>query len=184
MSDTLVTENIKLVPFVVIKYFRPQSDFSDFEDLCSVGNIGLVRAAKTFDPTKRITFSTYATKCICNEILRSIRENTRKKRTASEGFLYLDQTYMDGEIEASFHQVISSKDTDIEDIENKMDVEYLLSVLTDKEKQLLTWYFGLNGVRPMNHREIARRMGCTSGNVSQLIRKALKYLRTRMEVAS
>lgn len=179
MNDTLVTENINLVPFAVRKYFRPQSDF---EEWCSVGNIGLIKAAKTFDPDQKAAFSTFATKCICNEINRVILGNSRKKRVATKGFVYLD--HEDEDKEVNRYDLIRSEGTGMEDVENKMYVDYLLSLLKEREKELLILHFGLNGVTAISCTEIAQKMGCSKTRVSQIIRKALERLRERTVSAS
>lgn len=182
MNESLVTENMKLVPFVVRKYFRPRSDF---EDWVSVGNLGLVKAAKTFDPNQKIAFSTFATKCICNEISRTILTGNRQKRTAKQGFVYLD--HVDKEKDNNLYDVIPLEGTDkiLEDVENRILVQYLLSLLkNERDKELLIMYFGLNGATPMSGEEIGKQIGCTRTRVSQIIRRSLQYLRTRTGEAS
>lgn len=47
------------------------------EDLFQTGSIGLLQAIRTFEPNKG-TFSTYATKCIANSIIRTYNVNKRK----------------------------------------------------------------------------------------------------------
>lgn len=43
-------------------------------DLFSVGTRGLIKASNTFDPEKNIKFTTYASRCIENEILMYLRK--------------------------------------------------------------------------------------------------------------
>ena len=45
----------------------------DMEDLISIGTIGLIKAVNTFDAAKKIRLSSYASKCIENELLMMIR---------------------------------------------------------------------------------------------------------------
>lgn len=45
----------------------------DYEDIFQIGCIGLIKAGKTFDESKNIKFSTYATTCIKQEILKSFQ---------------------------------------------------------------------------------------------------------------
>ena len=63
--DTLIEHNLRLVAFIVNKKYP---DSNDQDDLISIGTIGLIRAAETFDYTKGHQFSTYASKCIDNAI--------------------------------------------------------------------------------------------------------------------
>ena len=75
--NTLIEHNLRLVAYIVNKNYP---DFNDSDDLISIGTIGLIRAAETFDFTKGHQFSTYASKCIDKPIV------TLRKRTVSSVF--------------------------------------------------------------------------------------------------
>ncbi len=74
--NELVEHNLRLVAFIVKKQYP---DSNEQEDLISIGVIGLIRAAETFNLEKKISFSTYASKCIDNQIKMHFRK-TRKRR--------------------------------------------------------------------------------------------------------
>lgn len=61
----LIEHNLRLVAYIVKKHY-PEA--YDTDDLISIGTIGLIRAAETFDYQKGNHFSTYASKCIDNAI--------------------------------------------------------------------------------------------------------------------
>ena len=63
--NILIEHNLRLVAYIVNKYYP---DSNDSDDLISIGTIGLIRAAETFDYSKGHHFSTYASKCIDNAI--------------------------------------------------------------------------------------------------------------------
>lgn len=63
--DELIVHNLRLVAYIVKKNY-PEA--KDPDDLVSIGTIGLIRAAETFDYQKGNHFSTYASKCIDNAI--------------------------------------------------------------------------------------------------------------------
>lgn len=63
--DKLIVHNLRLVAYIVKKNY---ADSNDIDDLISIGTIGLIRAAETFDYEKQNRFSTYASKCIDNAI--------------------------------------------------------------------------------------------------------------------
>jgi len=64
--DTLIAHNLRLVAHIVKKYY---SACDQNEDLISIGTIGLIKSAETFDSSKKVRFATYASKCIENAIL-------------------------------------------------------------------------------------------------------------------
>ena len=68
-EELLIKHNLRLVAFVAKKY----KNFSDQDELISVGSIGLLKAVKTFKKEKGRSFSTYASRCIENEILMLFR---------------------------------------------------------------------------------------------------------------
>lgn len=72
MQD-LIIENMKLVGWVVNKYFS-KAYSHEYEDLQSAGYIGLVTAAKKYDPEFKAAFSTYAIPMIIGSIKRYIRD--------------------------------------------------------------------------------------------------------------
>lgn len=72
-KEHLVLNNQKLVHYLVQKMgVTPKS--SEYEDIVSIGMLGLVKAAITFDPSKKYAFSSYASRCINNEIFMHYRK--------------------------------------------------------------------------------------------------------------
>lgn len=71
-EQTLVTQNMGLINMAVKKY----TGFGvDYDDLFQIGAIGLVKAAKAFDTSKNLQFSTYAVTKIVGEIKTYLRDN-------------------------------------------------------------------------------------------------------------
>ena len=74
--NELINHNIALVINQVVKKFCTNN--YDRRDLVSIGLIGLIKSVDTFDVNRNISFSTYATKCIDNEILMFLRRDKNK----------------------------------------------------------------------------------------------------------
>ena len=68
----LVGNNMGLVYSVVDKIYNTNYDR---EDLIQIGSIGLIKAAKKFDTSYNVMFSTYAVPMIIGEIKRFIRDD-------------------------------------------------------------------------------------------------------------
>ena len=64
--NKLVNHNMRLVAHIIKKYY---SNYSDQEDIISIGTIGLIKAINTFDYTKGTRLATYASRCIENATL-------------------------------------------------------------------------------------------------------------------
>ena len=71
-QDKLVAENMGLINLAAKRYLG----FGvDYEDLFQIGSIGLIKAAKAFDESKNLKFSTYAVAKITGEIKTYLRDN-------------------------------------------------------------------------------------------------------------
>ena len=78
--NILVEHNLRLVAHIIKKYY--QNDSSQ-DDLVSIGTIGLIKAINTFDINKNIKLSSYASRCIENEILMHFRNNRKSSQDVS-----------------------------------------------------------------------------------------------------
>lgn len=78
--DEFITNNMKLV-YSLARRFSQRN--VEYDDLVQIGCIGLIKAAKSFDHTYNVKFSTYAVPMILGEIKRYFRDNTLVKTSRS-----------------------------------------------------------------------------------------------------
>lgn len=76
----LITNNLRLV-FKIAEKLRNCG--IDKDDLIQLGNLGLCKAARNFDPTKSMPFAPYAVKCIKGTILNELQSHGRDSRNAA-----------------------------------------------------------------------------------------------------
>lgn len=76
----LIIGNEMLVYLIARKFLDTEIDF---EDICSISKIGLIKAAKGFNPKLGFKFSTYATRTIQNEIIDELNKVLAEKRAAT-----------------------------------------------------------------------------------------------------
>ena len=72
--NLLVEHNLRLVAHIIKKYYT-QSEESD--DLISIGTIGLIKGINTFSRDKGVRLTSYASRCIENEILMYFRSRRK-----------------------------------------------------------------------------------------------------------
>ena len=172
----LIERNLRLVAHIAKKY---QNVDEDMEDLISIGTIGLIKAVNTFDSDKTIKLSSYASKCIENELLMMLRGRKKKAREVS---LY-EPIGMDKEgNEISLLDVIENEQTDVLDrMELKQNVGKLGTLLdarlTDREREIICMRYGLSGGREITQREIGNMLGISRSYVSRIEKRALCKLR-------
>ena len=70
--ERLVSENSGLVHSIASRFLNRGVDY---EDLCQIGHIGMIKAIKNFDAEKGFAFSTYAVPLIIGEIKRFLRDD-------------------------------------------------------------------------------------------------------------
>ena len=78
--EKLIRHNLRLVAHIAKKYYALPSEQ---DDLISIGTIGLMKAVDTFDSTRRARFSTYASRCIENELRMHFRRERKNAPTLS-----------------------------------------------------------------------------------------------------
>lgn len=176
-KNILIERNLRLVAHVVKKY---QGIGEETDDLISIGTIGLIKAINTFNPDKSTRLSTYAARCIENELLMFLR--ARKKHSREVSLYEPIGTDKEGN-EISLLDVIESTPVDIvEDYFIKENTSYLLqsmkNVLSEKEYLVICYRYGLYGQKEQNQREIAKKLSISRSYVSRIEKNALIKLRT------
>ena len=175
-KQQLIVHNLRLVVYIAKKF---ESTGLNVEDLISIGTIGLIKAVTTFNPQKASRLSTYAARCIENELLMYFRA---KKKHSKEVSLYEPiGTDKEGN-EINLLDVIESTPVDIvEDCYIRENTDYLLrslkKVLSDKEYQVICCRYGLFGMEEETQREIARKLCISRSYVSRIEKTALQKLR-------
>lgn len=175
-KNILIEHNLRLVAHVAKKY---QSCAEDPDDLISIGTIGLIKAISTFDLSRASKLSTYAARCIDNELLMMLR--ARKKRSREVSLYDPIGTDREGN-EISLLDVIESPPIDVvEDCFKHDNLSHLLkhikNTLSPKEYHVICCRYGLGGQEPLTQREIARDLSISRSYVSRIEKNALRKLR-------
>ncbi len=179
--DVLVERNLRLVAHIIKKYY---STNGDQDDLVSIGTIGLIKAVNTFNPDKGIRLSSYASRCIENEILMFFRGSKKSSQDIS-----IDEP-IDTDKEGNsltLMDVLSTDDSVLEDIDTKVRVKKLkqyLPSLNDREKKIIILRYGLDGKNPFTQKEISKMLGISRSYVSRIEKKALEKLRKKFDSKS
>ncbi len=173
--EKLINHNMRLVAHVAKKY----STAAEADDLISVGSIGLMKAIDSYNLDKGSSLSTYASRCIENEILMLLRANKKHKVCVSieEGIGY-DK---DGS-ELTIKDIIpqqQEKDPDII-VEKRVLVQEIKNVmrekLSDREYKVITQRYGLDDGIERTQQEVANNMNISRSYISRIESKAISIL--------
>ena len=175
-KDILIERNLRLVAHIAKKYY---SENRENEELISIGIVGLIKAVNTYNPQKGNRLVTYACKCIENELLMMLRSEKKKNREVSLN----EPIGMDKEGNTiSLIDVMENDDIDaLKKMENAEDIvrvrKYVEKVLSDREKEIIIYRYGLDGREPMTQKKVGTTMGISRSYVSRIEKKALEKLK-------
>ncbi len=174
--NKLVEHNLRLVAHIVKKYDNGKDDV---DDLISIGTIGLIKGIDTFSNKNGTKLTTYAARCVENEILMFYRANKKNNKNISiNESVGFDK---DGN-EISFLDILKTPNPDyVNDIDLQDNIKLLykfIDVLTKREKEIIIKRYGLYNTKEQTQKEIAKEFKISRSYVSRIEKRALtKILR-------
>ncbi len=176
-KEVLVKHNLRLVAHIAKKY----SNYGDNDELISIGSIGLIKAIDSFSPDKGTQLATYASRCIENEILMTMR--TSKKHRGNVSINEPIGVDKDGN-ELTIMDMLSDDCSVIDDVENHILMERLLAItretLDDREYAIIRLRYGIGGVGALTQREVADKFKISRSYVSRIEKKALEKIKEQI----
>ena len=173
--NLLVEHNLRLVAHIIKKYYT-QAEEAD--DLISIGTIGLIKGINTYQRGKGVRLTTYASRCIENEILMYFR--SRKKATGDVSLSDAIETDGDSGTLSLLDVVSQEEDLDEQLCESDLRArlrEEIHRSLDKREEKIISLRYGLNGAEPLTQRETACLCGISRSYVSRIEKHALEKLR-------
>jgi RNA polymerase primary sigma factor len=177
--DKLIKSNLKFVASVARGY---QGLGLSYSDLISEGNCGLMKAIDRFDYEKGFKTISYSVWWIKQSILEALKERTgiegeslpqdcEKQNSLDDDEYTIDNIVDDNYIDYSSMDEFNT-------VELKKVIGNLINCLTEREKYVITEYFGLDSDESLTLEEIGHTIGLTKERVRQIKEKALKKLRS------
>ena len=184
--NILIERNLRLVAHIVKKF---ETKNIDTDDLISIGTIGLIKGIDTYKENKSTKITTYAARCIQNEILMYFRSNKKNQNNVSIN----DSIGYDKEgNEINLIDVLQSEEKEdfADSIHKEQNIELLkqyLGILSKREKEIIIKRYGLCMQDEKTQKEIAKEMGISRSYVSRIEKRALtkmlrEYLKNNQEI--
>lgn len=177
-EEKLIKHNLRLVAHIVKKYTSPNFDK---DELISVGSIGLMKAVKSYNSQKGNSFSTYAARCIQNEILMLLRSQKKWNNQISieekigcdkEGneLSLIDILQDNTQIEEHTHKKLQ-----LEKIKNHINKNF-----SKREKEIMILRYSLDGGVALTQNEVAKVLGISRSYISRIEKKCIQSLKQEL----
>lgn len=181
LESKLISANCKLISFIIIKNFSNINIY--FDDLYSVGSLGMIKAIRAFDLKRDNKFSTYAIRCIENEILMEIRKQKNRNSEYSLSAPYgLDK---DGH-ELKYEDTIQDEQDIMLKVIEKDQKDFYINFISNnknldkKQKKVILYRSGLLG-EPVKQQELAKKLNVSRSYISRIEKEAISILRKDIE---
>lgn len=192
--ERIVEQNRGLVFMVVNRYINSlETSYLEKDDLEQLGFIGLMEAAKGFEPSKGFKFTSYASTAILGHITRGLRVSTPlDKRYSKDGKLCHivsahervpgtdDITYLDAiddpDAQFAFDDMIDQVDQEILEKEVRITMNQVFSP-DDREGRAIVMRYGLNDYHEHTLKEIGELLGVNTEYSRQLVNKGIRRIR-------
>ncbi len=183
--NILIEHNLRLVAHIVKKFEKKNVDS---DDLISIGTIGLIKGIDSYNNSKSTKITTYAARCIENEILMFFRSNKKNLNNVSlNDSIGYDK---DGN-EINLIDVLKDNSPDMNDIIHTKDnislLNKYLNLLNEREKEIIIKRYGLCGSNEYTQKEIAKQLKISRSYVSRIEKRALtkilkEFIKTKNEI--
>ena len=176
-KDVLIRHNLRLVAHVVKKY----NGAAEADDLISCGTIGLIKAINSFKADKGTQISTYASRCIENEILMFLRVSKKHQQVGS-----LNESLGDDHDGNEICLVdIVTDDREQSDFDEAMHQQLMRKLivamrerLSEREFKIISLRYGLNNHVALPQREVAKQLNISRSYISRIEKHALEIVQT------
>ncbi len=174
-KDVLIRHNLRLVAHVVKKY----NGAAEADDLISCGTIGLIKAINSFRADKGTQISTYASRCIENEVLMFLRVSKKHQQVGS-----LNESLGDDHDGNEICLVdIITDDKEQSDIDEAMHQQLMRKLvvamkqkLSEREFKIVNLRYGLTDHIALPQREVAKQLNISRSYISRIEKHALEIV--------
>lgn len=166
--NKLIEDNIKIAHKLAWEYYKKFNGIIEFEELQSISFLGLTKAANTFNPNLAYTFSTYAYKCVTNEILCFHRNSKKHLKTSlyieiGNNIILEDLIGIDIKAEEEIYNNLE-----------KIELYKFINELPEIEYKVILYM--LQGEK-MD--DIGKKLNYSQAQISRIYHKALNHLRDK-----
>lgn len=161
-SAILISRYIPLINKFAIQFGK----VLDFDDMVQEGSMGLLDAISNFNPDRDIKFSSYASVCIRNKMLKAVEKQTSQKHGNGQKNLPLDE--LSGKSNGMTPESIFIGKESLEAV-----IEDVKRVLSPLEREILFSHLG-----GIDYRSIAKNLGISQKSVDNALQRVRRKLKS------
>lgn len=176
--DKIVKSNLKFVASVAKPYIGMGLSYSD---LIAEGNLGFMKAIEKFDYTRDLKTISYSVWWIRQTILEALKKRNILKGdelTQSDNMDEENNSDIDDNITEQEEYIDSFEFSNIKQTDDSFSMDKLFDTLTEREKKVISLYFGFDQNKDLTLEEIGKELGLTKERIRQIKECALKKMRT------
>ena len=181
--EKLINHNIGLVVYCVKTDFK-NTNYNK-KELVSIGCIGLIKAVDTYDISKGNEFSSYAWKCITNEINMFFRKCKSDSKVSSfDDVILFDNDGNDVKLEDVVPSKVDIERDYVEKEHSKLELKLLkqsMEILDERSKKVVMLYFGFFDDKVYAQKEISNMLNISQPHVSRIMDSSLKKIKIYMQ---
>ena len=178
--DKLIEQNLGLAFWMARRFYNAHIEY---DDLVSEALIGLVKAAASYDPEKKVRFATYACRCIQNQIRMYLRRDRKFRKEVPLGAV------MDVDSDGNEYRLLdvlsTEPDSVIRSLEEDTYMEMLMTALrtlSARDRMIICMRYGIGqfGDQRLLLKDIAEQTGFSQSYVSRIVKRVLVRLRREL----
>ena len=172
--NKLVSCNLKFVANIAKNY---QGRGLSYSDLISEGNIGLIKAMDNFDGDKGFKLISYSVWWIKQSINEAI-EKRNSMDTEDLPFNKIKEEYDEEDNVLIEENDIEEENYNLNEDDIKSKIGNLMNFLSNKERSIITQYYGLDGEKPKTLEQIGKELGISKERIRQIKQTSMNKLRS------
>lgn len=181
-KNKLISSNLKFVAYEARKF---QGMGLPYSDLIAEGNLGLIKGIERFDGAKGNKIISYSVWWIRQTIIEALKKRNGLEAEElpvdyKEQNLYdsrEENEYESDEIATAGEFIIEEYDNRAKEKEMSETVSLILGSLTDREKFIVTEYYGIGKKKPKTLEDIGKSLNLTKERIRQILEVATKKMR-------
>ena len=172
-----IEDHLGLARKVAYQYYKMAKNKYSYDEIESAAFMGLIKAAKRFDETRGVKFSTYAMPTIKGEIQVMFRDDKWYfvRRGVPQEMLSTNFV-IDPSNNTEMQDVLEDEENLEENLVNKITVKKLFELLTERDKRIVYLYF----YKRLSQCQISEIVNLSQVSVSRIIKDSLNKMKKEL----